>query len=337
MINSSKNVNLLVRDGIHSYNQKDFFVAHEFFEDAWRETIDETREFYRALLQISAGHFRLQQNRPRSANKFFKKALFWLEPFSEDHLGFNLSDLRKYLRLLINVIDAGMQPTTILYEHFETLQSTLYENFSDQTKILISGFEPFGIHPENPSMDLVKALPDQLSNQIRLYKTILPVDDVYGPNQLIEKIYQTKPNAVMAFGFAPKREEINLERVAINLKDYRISDNVGNKINDQPIIPNGPAAYFSNLPIRKMLSALTSANIPGTISLSAGSFLCNQVFYSMMHEISINKWPIYAGFIHLPGYQLDSLNTKGIHFNLDMMINAAKVLCNVLIDEPKLK
>lgn len=199
-------------------------------------------------------------------------------------------------------------------------------------KILVSGFEPFGEYPENPSMELVKALPDQFSIHISLIKTILPVDDVRGPDHLLEEIHHAKPDAVLAFGLAPKRHKITLERVAINLKDYRIPDNAGHQIIDQPIVPGGPTAYFTTLPIRKMLTALTTANIPANISLSAGSYLCNQVFYRMMHEITIQYWPIRAGFIHLPGTQSPEAPSEKLTFNLDQFIQAAKILCEALID-----
>ena len=332
MMSSANNMNHYVREGIFLFDQKDFYASHEIFEDAWRETADESREFYRALLQISAGHFRLSQNRPAAAKKFFKKSLYWLKPFSQDHLGFKVTNLRSYLNQLINAIDQGMPSGAILEDNFQTLQSTLIKNKEDQMKILISGFEPFGAYAENPSMELVKALPDQLSNQISLCKTILPVDNVHGPDRLLEEIHHTKPDAVLAFGLAPKRHRINLERVAINLKDYRIPDNAGNQITDQPIIPGGPTAYFTTLPIRKMLTALTAANIPGTISLSAGAYLCNQVFYRMMHEITFNNWPIRAGFIHLPGYQPSGVPTEKFTFDFDMIIRTAEVLCEALID-----
>jgi len=198
-------------------------------------------------------------------------------------------------------------------------------------KILISGFEPFGAYAENPSMELVQALPDQFYNHINLVKTLLPVDDVHGPDHLLEKIHQFQPDVVLAFGLAPMRQKINLERVAINLKDYRIPDNAGNQIIDQPIIPEGPTAYFTSLPIRKMLSALTTANIPASISLSAGAYLCNQVFYCMMHEIAIQNWPIRAGFIHLPGKQSPETLSEKITYDLNQFIRAAKILCEALI------
>lgn len=202
-------------------------------------------------------------------------------------------------------------------------------------KILISGFEPFGNFSQNISKDLVQALPDIFGGQITLTKTILPVDNVKGPARIVEAIYQYQPDAVLSFGIAANRTKINLERIAINLKDYRIPDNTGVQISDQPIIPDGPAAYFTTLPIRKMLNSLSASGIPASISLSAGAYLCNQVFYTLMHEINHNNLPIKAGFIHLPASsETDPPKENSNTFaGLEQFIFAANILINTLFDE----
>ena len=128
MMTSSFNVHNHIREGIRLFNQKDFFASHEFFEDAWRETSDDSREFFRALLQISAGHFRLTQNRPSAAKKFFNRALYWLKPFSENHFGFTVTMLRSYLSNLINTLDQGVPARRILEEDFQPLHSSLIKN-----------------------------------------------------------------------------------------------------------------------------------------------------------------------------------------------------------------
>ncbi|MFN2303725.1 MAG: pyroglutamyl-peptidase I [Anaerolineales bacterium] len=195
-------------------------------------------------------------------------------------------------------------------------------------RILITGFEPFGDHVRNPSQELVLALPDVTENGLIICKSILPVDQVQAPRILIEKIFEYQPDAILSFGLAAGRVKLSLERVAINLKDFRIPDNAGVTIQDQPIIDGGPTAFFTTLPIRKMHTALKEAAIPTEISLSAGTYLCNQVFYVMMHEISKKQLPIRAGFIHLPTFPEGTSKTEKdpSSWSLDIAIRAAHLL-----------
>ena len=323
------------RQGLRLYNQKEFYSAHEFFEDAWRGAPGDSREFFRALLQISAGYYRLTQNRSEAAKKFFSRALYWLQPFPKHHLGFDVIFIKDHIQGLIEAINSNLPSESILEALFQPLYSAFINIGMDKMKILISGFEPFGNHIHNVSMALVQALPDYLGDQIVLYKVVLPVDDVQGPRRLLKAIDQYQPDAVLCFGLTPNRQKINLERVAINLKDYRIPDNSGVQIIDQPIITDGPAAYFSTLPIRKMLRSLTAADIPARISLSAGAYLCNQVFYAMMHQIKQNNWPIRAGFIHLPSFEESKSPSEDqcSSVNLDTCITAARILIKSLFEE----
>ncbi len=101
-------------------------------------------------------------------------------------------------------------------------------------------------------------------------------------------------------GEAGARFRINPERVAINVDDFRIPDNVGNQPRDEPVIEGGPVGYFSTLPIREIADRINQARIPAAISNSAGAHLCNRLFYSVMHAISIEALPTKAGFIHVP-------------------------------------
>lgn len=195
-------------------------------------------------------------------------------------------------------------------------------------KILLTGFEPFGDIPLNPSQALVEALPNHLPDHVELTKAILPVDEQQAPKELLTLIHHHNPDAVLSFGLAAGRPKISLERVAINLMDFRIPDNVGTTKSNEPIIPGGPAAYFSTLPIQAMLSALMAEGIPAQQSLTAGAYLCNLVFYVMMHEISLSNLPIRAGFIHLPALpEQAALADKPMpSLNLDQAIRAAHIL-----------
>ncbi len=106
-----------VIQGIKALNQGEYYSAHEFFEDAWRETPDSSREFYRALLHISGGFYRLTEVRPGAAKKFFKRALHWLQFFSDGHMGLKVESLRLLLTELIDEIDAGKPSQDIIENH----------------------------------------------------------------------------------------------------------------------------------------------------------------------------------------------------------------------------
>lgn len=202
-------------------------------------------------------------------------------------------------------------------------------------KILLTGFEPFGDSPINPSQTLVKALEKNKFNGVEITSSILPVDQEQGPATILAAVESLQPDAVLALGLAMGRSEIALERVAVNLLDDRIPDNAGNQVSDQPIIPDGPAAYFSTLPLRRMFEQLSREGIPVTLSLSAGSFLCNQVFYSLMHHLSLRQRSIPAGFIHLPALPEQaaggSQNIPSMDFG--RMKHAAEVLIEILAEE----
>jgi len=105
---------------------------------------------------------------------------------------------------------------------------------------------------------------------------------------------------VLSLGVAGGRAALSVERVAVNLLDYRIPDNSGLQTRDRPILPGGPAAYFATLPVRGIYEAIRSAGVPVELSLSAGAFLCNQALYEMLHYLADKGHEIPAGFIHLP-------------------------------------
>ncbi len=167
-------------------------------------------------------------------------------------------------------------------------------------KILITGFEPFAGSAINPSQLLIKAFETQHKVNDNLYTCLLPVDTNNAPIKLIDSLDFYQPDAVVCLGQATGRALISLEKVAINLLNFRIPDNQGNKIEDQPIVQDAPVAYFSTLPIHKLHQAITASGIPCEVSYSAGTYLCNQVFYILMHHIASNGLLTMAGFVHLP-------------------------------------
>ncbi len=166
--------------------------------------------------------------------------------------------------------------------------------------LLLTGFEPFGGQTINSSEQAARALGDAHLPGITVRVAILPVDRERGPAALLCALDEALPDAVVCLGEAARRAAISIERIAINLLDFRIPDNAGRQCVDEPIVTDGPAAYFTTLPVRAMLGAARAAGVPAELSLSAGAFLCNQVFYTLMHELSRRGAHIPAGFIHLP-------------------------------------
>ncbi len=167
-------------------------------------------------------------------------------------------------------------------------------------KLLVTGFEPFGESRINPSEQVVRALARTAFNGVELGTAILPVDRIHGPEALLAAVQELRPEAVVSLGEASGQMGLSVERIAVNLMDYRIPDNAGEKVMDEPIVPAGPAAYFCTLPVRAMYDAIRAAGVPAELSLSAGAYLCNQVLYTLLNHIAVNGLNIRAGFIHLP-------------------------------------
>ena len=165
--------------------------------------------------------------------------------------------------------------------------------------ILLTGFEPFDGQSTNPSWDAVRALHGKRIAGHRVVARRLPV--IFGASlkALRMALRETSPALVVCMGLAGGRERISLERVAINVDDARIPDSVGQQPVDEAIVPGGPAAYFSTLPIKSMLAAMRDAGFPVEISQTAGTYVCNHVFYGLMHALRRRR-KIRAGFIHIP-------------------------------------
>lgn len=166
-------------------------------------------------------------------------------------------------------------------------------------KILITGFDPFGGETVNPSYLAVQQLPDKIAGA-ELIKTQIPTEFYESARQLQQKVKAHQPDIVLNIGQAGGRTALSFERVAINLDDARIPDNQGQQPLDQKIQATGPAAYFTQLPIKAMANAVRSQGIPAQISYSAGTFVCNHIMYQMHYLIETAYPNIKAGFIHVP-------------------------------------
>ena len=166
-------------------------------------------------------------------------------------------------------------------------------------KILVSGFDPFGGDKINPAYEAVKLIPANVTGA-EIIKVELPT--VYGKcaEVLESAIEQHKPDAVLCVGQAGGRSVLSIEKVAINLAEARIPDNAKQQPSDEAIIEGAPAAYFTNLPVKAMVKNCKSHGIPSNISYTAGTFVCNDIMYRLLHMIA-QKYPqMRGGFIHVP-------------------------------------
>lgn len=166
------------------------------------------------------------------------------------------------------------------------------------TSLLVTGFEPFGGHERNPSAEVARALDGERLGDATVRGLVLPVAFGRAEAALAEAIERLRPARVLSLGLAPRRHEIGVERVAINLCDAPIPDNDGCCPAEGPLDPQGPAARFATLPVKAIAQALVDAGLPATVSLSAGSYVCNALFYALLAEAERRAVP--AGFVHLP-------------------------------------
>jgi len=164
--------------------------------------------------------------------------------------------------------------------------------------ILITGFEPFGGEAINPSWEVARALQGQLIAGATVQARCLPTAFGVAPRALAEALAEVKPEVAICLGQASGRTEISIERVAVNLIDARIADNDGDRPQDVPVREGAPAAYFSTLPIKAMRNGLRAAGHPAGLSLTAGAFVCNQVFFELQHQLAGRG--VKSGFIHIP-------------------------------------
>lgn len=167
-----------------------------------------------------------------------------------------------------------------------------------KTTILLTGFDSFGGNSINPSWELARALDGQVMGDATVAARLIPC--VFGAalTSLRLALAQTRPVLVLALGQAGGRSELSLERVAINLDDARIPDNAGAQPIDEPVLAGGPAAYFTSLPIKAMVAGLRAAGIPASVSQTAGTFVCNHLFYGLQHQLHGSG--VRSGFMHLP-------------------------------------
>ena len=164
--------------------------------------------------------------------------------------------------------------------------------------VLLTGFEPFNGAAINPAWEAVRALEGWSGEGFRVEVRQLPCAFGEAVRDLGVMVDDLQPDVVIAVGQAGGRPEISVERVAINVDDASIVDNAGRQPVDKPVHAGGPAAYFSTLPIKAMVAAMRAAGLRAAVSQTAGTFVCNHVFYGLMHRTA--GCPVKAGFIHVP-------------------------------------
>ena len=164
-------------------------------------------------------------------------------------------------------------------------------------KLLITGFDPFDGATVNPSWEAVKLLPEKIGDY-ELCKLQIPTVFGVAPRTVLEKAAEIHPDVIISVGQAGGRAAVTPERIGINIRDARISDNAGISPKNEIIAPTGADGYFSTLPVQAMIAAINNAGLPAAISNTAGTFVCNDVLYSLLHHYADTA--VRCGFIHVP-------------------------------------
>ena len=171
------------------------------------------------------------------------------------------------------------------------------------TDVLLTGFAPFNGAATNESWEAVReAVPALVARGIDAEGVELPVEFGAASELLAEAVRSLRPRLVIAVGLAAGRTAITPERVAINIRDARIPDNAGASPVDEPVVPGGPVGHFSTLPIKAIVAALAADGVPAAVSQTAGTYVCNDVFYSLQHLLATDPElaEVRGGFVHVP-------------------------------------
>ncbi|MCP8970474.1 pyroglutamyl-peptidase I [Ectobacillus ponti] len=202
--------------------------------------------------------------------------------------------------------------------------------------VLVTGFDPFGGDIVNPALEAVKQLEGYASDSFRVEVRELPT--VFGRS--IEKLRgymeELQPDLILCVGQAGGRTDMTVERVAINVNDARIPDNASQQPIDTEVVPGGPVAYWSTLPVKALVKEMTEQGIPASVSHTAGTFVCNHIFYGLMHQLAVTGSASRGGFIHIPylpeqaarqaGQPSMALETivKGLRISIDAAVRYEK-------------
>ena len=193
-------------------------------------------------------------------------------------------------------------------------------------KLLVTGFDPFGVQPVNPAREAVMRLPDTVGG----YEiTKLEIPTVFGlaAETVLQAASELRPHAILCVGQAGGRSAVTPEVVAINLREASIPDNAGNIPVNTPVIENAPAAYFATLPVRDMVQAVKERGIPCALSYTAGTFVCNDLLYTLLHHY--RDTDVKVGFVHIP-YLPEQAGEGVPSMELDTVVEALTAMIGVL-------
>ena len=193
-------------------------------------------------------------------------------------------------------------------------------------RILVTGFDPFGGQPVNPAREAVMRLPDTVGG----YEiTKLEIPTVFGlaAETVLQAVSELQPHAILCVGQAGGRSAVTPEVVAINLREASIPDNAGNSPVNTPVVENAPAAYFATLPVRDMVQAVKERGIPCALSYTAGTFVCNDLLYTLLHHY--RDTDVKVGFVHIPF--LPEQAGEGVpSMELDTVVEALTAMIGVM-------
>lgn len=201
-------------------------------------------------------------------------------------------------------------------------------------KILVTGFDPFGGEKINPAIESVKKLPDHIA-QAQIIKLEVPTVCHESLKVIDAAIAQYDPDVILSIGQAGGRTDLSIERIGINIDDCRIPDNAGVQIIDEPIYADGPAAYFSNLPIKAMVQRIQHRHIPASVSNTAGTFVCNHVLYGVRHLIETKYYGQgkRSGFIHIPYLPQQVIDKKNVaSMSLETIVEGLIAAIEAIVD-----
>jgi len=186
------------------------------------------------------------------------------------------------------------------------------------TTVLLTGFEPFGGETTNPSWSTVQEVARTWSGPENVVAVELPVDFAAVDRALLDALERVRPDLVICVGQAGGTATLAVERIAINVDDARIPDNHGSQPIDESIVADGPAAYFSTLPIKAAVAELDRLGVAAVVSQTAGTYTCNHVFYRLMH--TLEGTDVRGGFVHVPFAPEQTVGTTTASMPIETMV-----------------
>lgn len=201
-------------------------------------------------------------------------------------------------------------------------------------KVLVTGFDAFGKETINPASLILDELPSEILG-VKIITLVIPTVAYQSLDIIQKQIDEYHPDMILSIGQAGGRTEITIERIGINLNDFRIPDNAGQQLKNTPVFMDGPDAYFTNLPILSIEKHLREMQIPCSISNSAGTFVCNHVLYGIRYYCEKHALNIQSGFVHVPYLPEQTLTNHQPSMCLSLQRKAIMEIIKTMIKERK--